>query len=148
MPHATARATRLTIETNLGALVVKLHAADGETPLTAAAVAGLAKGKVYDHLTWHRVVPDFVIQGGDPRGDGDGGPGFVLPDEHTPFFFKRGTFGIATSGPDTGGSQFFLCHSAQPHLDGRYTIAGELESGWDVLDAIMVGDEIKTVTAE
>jgi cyclophilin family peptidyl-prolyl cis-trans isomerase len=94
------------------------------------------------------VVPDFVVQGGDPRGDGDGGPGWALPDEHSPLRFLRGTLGIATSGPETGGSQFFLCHSPQPHLDGRYTIAGQLRSGDEVLDALQPGDTILSANAE
>ena len=114
----------------------------------AARSASLARAKTYDGLFFHRVVPDFVVQGGDPHGDGNGGPGWSLPDEHTPLRFLRGTLGIATSGPDTGGSQLFVCHSPQPHLDGRYTIAGELESGEAVLDALQVGDEIRTVVAE
>ncbi len=76
------------------------------------------------------------------------GPGWALPDEHSPLRFLRGTLGIATSGPETGGSQFFLCHSPQPHLDGRYTVAGQLRSGDDVLDAFQLGDTILSATAE
>ena len=71
-----------------------------------------------------------------------------MPDEHSPLRFLRGTLGIATSGPETGGSQFFLCHSPQPHLDGRYTVAGELREGGDVLDALQPGDAILSVTVE
>ncbi len=125
-----------------------LASADGAAPLTSAALAALARGGFYDGLSWHRVVPDFVAQGGDPRGDGEGGPGWALPDEHGPGRFLRGTLGIATAGPETGGSQIFLCHSAQPHLDGRYTIAGELEAGGEVLDALQVGDAILRARAE
>ena len=117
-------------------------------PLTSSALAALANRRFYDGLTFHRVVPDFVVQGGDPRGDGDGGPGWSLPDEHSALRFLRGTLGIATNGPETGGSQFFLCHSAQPHLDGRYTIAGELREGADVMDALQPGDTILSATAE
>jgi cyclophilin family peptidyl-prolyl cis-trans isomerase len=117
-------------------------------PLTTSALATLASGSFYDGLSFHRVVPDFVAQGGDPRGDGDGGPGWALPDEHSPLRFFRGTLGIATSGPETGSSQFFLCHSPQPHLDGRYTVAGQLDSGDDVLDALQPGDTILSATAE
>ncbi len=140
-----------------GARVLRLRTAAGEmvidlrpdvAPLTSSALAALAARHFYDGLTFHRVVPDFVVQGGDPRGDGDGGPGWALPDEHSPLRFARGTLGIATSGPETGSSQFFLCHSPQPHLDGRYTIAGELREGADVLDALQPGDTILSATAE
>jgi cyclophilin family peptidyl-prolyl cis-trans isomerase len=95
-------------------------------PLTTSMLFTLNSRGFYDGLDFHRVVPDFVAQGGDPRGDGDGGPGWAIPDEHSPRHFLRGTLGIATNGPETGGSQFFFCHSAQPHLDGRYTVAGQL----------------------
>jgi cyclophilin family peptidyl-prolyl cis-trans isomerase len=150
LPGKGPRPRLLSLVTSTGEIRVALHAADGETPLTAAAVAALAVRGFYDGLTFHRVVPDFVAQGGDPRGDGDGGPGWALPDEHTPGRFARGTLGIATNGPGTesGGSQIFLCHSPQPHLDGRYTAAGELEAGADALDALQPGDEILSATVE
>jgi cyclophilin family peptidyl-prolyl cis-trans isomerase len=140
-----------------GAHVLRLHTSRGDlaielrpdvAPLTTSALGALARRGFYDGLTFHRVVPDFVVQGGDPRGDGDGGPGWSLPDEHSPLRFVRGTLGIATNGPETGGSQFFLCHSSQPHLDGRYTVAGQLSSGDDVLDALQPGDTILSATAE
>jgi cyclophilin family peptidyl-prolyl cis-trans isomerase len=140
------RAHVLRLRTSAGELVVDLR--PDIAPLTTSALAALAKRGFYDGLTFHRVVPDFVVQGGDPRGDGDGGPGWALPDEHSPLHFLRGTLGIATSGPETGGSQFFLCHSPQPHLDGRYTIAGELREGADVMDALQPGDTILSVVAE
>jgi cyclophilin family peptidyl-prolyl cis-trans isomerase/HEAT repeat protein len=150
LPGKGPRPRLLSLLTSTGEIRVALHAADGEAPLTAAAVAALAGRGFYDGLTFHRVVPDFVAQGGDPRGDGDGGPGWALPDEHTPGRFVRGTLGIATNGPGTesGGSQIFLCHSPQPHLDGRYTAAGELEAGGDALDALQPGDEILSATVE
>ena len=90
--------------------------------------------------------PNFVIQGGDPRGEGTGGPGTVIRDEINRWRYDRGTLGMALSGPDTGGSQFFLTHSPQPHLDGRYTIFGRLTSGADVLDRIVQGDRIRRIT--
>ncbi len=127
---------------------MRLFTDDDATPLTAAAIAALANQGFYDGLLWHRVVPDFVAQGGDPLGDGEGGPGWTLPDEHTPRPFLRGSLGIATSGPETGGSQLFLCHSAQPHLDGRYTVAGQLEAGDAVLDALQIGDRIVSARVE
>ena len=137
----------LHLQTTGGELVVNLR--PGEAPFTSSALAALARKGFYDNLTFHRVVPDFVVQGGDPRGDGDGGPGWSLPDEHTPLRFQRGTLGIATSGPETGGSQFFFCHSPQPHLDGRYTIAGELTpASLDVLDSLQPGDTILSANPE
>ena len=148
LPAHAPRPQRLVLTTSAGVLKIHLHGGDGAAPLTSAALAALAGGGFYDKLTWHRVVPDFVAQGGDPRGDGEGGPGWALPDEHTPLPFLRGTLGIATSGPETGGSQIFLCHSAQPHLDGRYTVAGELEEGGEVLDALQVGDTILHAAVE
>lgn len=147
-PEVRSGIQRLRLKTTAGELVIRLRGDAGEAPITSAAVAALASRKFYDGLNWHRVVPDFVIQGGDPRGDGEGGPGWAIPDEHTPLRFRRGTLGIATSGPETGGSQIFLCHSPQPHLDGRYTIAGELESGEKAMDAIHVGDRIVEATVE
>jgi cyclophilin family peptidyl-prolyl cis-trans isomerase len=147
-PEAKAipRARMLRIRTKEGELLIDLR--PDIAPLTTSALAALANRGFYDGLTFHRVVPDFVVQGGDPRGDGDGGPGWALPDEHSPLRFLRGTLGIATSGPETGGSQFFLCHSPQPHLDGRYTIAGQLRSGDEVLDALQPGDTILSANAE
>ncbi len=147
-PGSGPRAHTLILTTSAGELRVHLFADDGEAPLTSVALSMLANRGFYDGLSFHRVVPDFVAQGGDPLGDGEGGPGFALPDEHTALHFTRGTLGIATSGPETGGSQFFLCHGAQPHLDGRYTIAGQLEGGEDVLDALQVGDVILHARAE
>ena len=89
----------------------------------------------------HRVVPNFVVQAGDPRGDGSGGPGYAIPCESTRFDLK-GSVGMALSGKDTGGSQFFICHSDQPHLDGGYTVFGKVVSGMEVVDRIEEGDLI------
>jgi cyclophilin family peptidyl-prolyl cis-trans isomerase len=149
VPEEVAGAPRfhvLRLRTSRGELMVDLL--PDVAPLTTSALGALAKRGFYDGLTFHRVVPDFVVQGGDPRGDGDGGPGWALPDEHSPLRFRRGTLGIATSGPHTGGSQFFLCHSPQPHLDGRYTVAGQLRGGDDVLDSLQPGDTILSASAE
>jgi cyclophilin family peptidyl-prolyl cis-trans isomerase/HEAT repeat protein len=148
LPGRGPRPKTLILVTTVGELRVRLFTHDDETPLTAAALASLANQGFYDNLYWHRVVPDFVAQGGDPLGDGEGGPGWALPDEHTPIPFSRGSLGIATSGPGTGGSQIFFCHSAQPHLDGRYTVAGQLESGEAVMDALVIGDRILSARAE
>ena len=106
---------------------------------------GLATRGYFRLITIHRVVPNFVVQDGDPRGDGWGGPGFLLRDEVNPMRYETGTIGMALSGPDTGGSQFFITHSAQPHLDGIYTIFGRVVGSADVLNAIGVGDRIRSI---
>ncbi len=104
------------------------------------------KKKYYDNIIFHRVVSDFVIQGGDPQGTGWGGPGYNIPCEYSPVPFVRGTVGMATAGKDTGGSQFFICHSEQPHLNGRYTVFGKVKSGMEVVDQIQIGDVINHAT--
>ena len=134
---------RVTIETDRGSLVVDLLA--GEAPLTVAAFLTLVDRRYFDGSRWHRVVPNFVIQDGDPRGDGWGGPGFVLRDELNPTRYETGTMGMALSGPDTGGSQFFITHSPQPHLDGTYTVFGRVVAGAPVLAALAQGDRIRSI---
>jgi cyclophilin family peptidyl-prolyl cis-trans isomerase len=109
---------------------------------------GLARRGYFNGLSFHRVVPDFVVQGGDPRGDGWGGPGYTIRCEYNTLGYERGRVGMALAGKDTGGSQFFITHSPQPHLNGRYTIFGEVIEGEDVLDAIQVGDIINEVLLE
>jgi cyclophilin family peptidyl-prolyl cis-trans isomerase len=136
-------APRVTIETAGGALVVELFPA--EAPLTVAAFLTLVDRHYFDGSAWHRVVPNFVVQDGDPRGDGAGGPGFVLRDELNPVRYETGTVGMALSGPDTGGSQFFITHSPQPHLDGTYTVLGRVVSGSAVLGAIGMGERIRSI---
>src|SRR3989454_6101432 len=93
-----------------------------EAPLTVAAFLSLVDRRYFDGSRWHRVVPNFVVQDGDPRGDGWGGSGFVLRDEEHPIRYDTGTMGMALSGPGTGGSPFFITHAAQPHPDGVYTV--------------------------
>ncbi len=114
-------------------------------PLTVMTVIDLAEDGFYDGLTFHRVIPNFVAQGGCPRGDGWGGPDDMMRCEYSNLPYERGTVGIATSGKDTGGSQFFICYSPQPRLEGRYTIIGRVVAGMDVADQIMRGDTIKTI---
>jgi peptidylprolyl isomerase len=112
-------------------------------PFTVMSVLKLATQRgFYRGLPFHRVVPNFVVQGGDPRGDGWGGPGFSLRSEFSSLTYDRGTVGIASAGKDTEGSQFFITHSPQPHLDGRYTIIGRVISGMDAVDRIQVDDHI------
>ncbi len=133
----------LLIDTDRGRITVSLFAADA--PLTVNALLELAEQHYFDGGTWHRVVPNFVIQDGDPRGDGWGGPGFALRDEINRRRYGRGTVGMALSGPDTGGSQFFITHGPQPHLDGTYTVFGQVSGGMDVVDRIVQGDRIRTI---
>ena len=134
---------RVTLETDRGTLEIELLSA--EAPLTVAAFLGLVERRYFDGSRWHRVVPNFVVQDGDPRGDGWGGPGFVLRDEVNPTRYEVGTVGMALSGPDTGGSQYFITHSAQPHLDGIYPAFGRVVAGGAVLDAIAMGDRIRSI---
>jgi len=118
-----------------------------EHPRTAGNLWSLARKGYFDGLTFHRIVPDFVAQGGDPRGDGEGGPGYMIRCEigHRPYV--RGTVGMALSGKDTGGSQFFITHTATPHLDGRYTAFGQVTKGMEVVDALLEGDKMLRVEA-
>ena len=108
----------------------------------------LARRHYFDGQRFHRVVPNFVVQAGDPRGDGNGGPGYAIRDELNPHRYLRGTLGMALSGPNTGGSQFFVTHAPQPHLDGGYTVFGQLVTGGDVLDRIVQGDRIVRITIQ
>ncbi|OJH40594.1 peptidylprolyl isomerase [Cystobacter ferrugineus] len=117
-------------------------ALDAEAPLTSGNLVALARQGYFRGLTFHRVVPDFVAQGGDPRGDGEGGPGYSIRCEVTHRRYARGVIGMALSGKDTGGSQFFFTHSPQPHLDGRYTAFGEVTRGLEVVDLLLEGDTL------
>jgi cyclophilin family peptidyl-prolyl cis-trans isomerase/HEAT repeat protein len=134
---------QVTIETDRGSVTVELLAA--EAPLTVAAFLALTDRRYFDGFRWHRVVPNFVVQDGDPRGDGWGGPGFVLRDEVNPVRYETGTMGMALSGPDTGGSQYFITLSAQPHLDGIYTVFGRVTGDPRVLQQIAQGDRIRSI---
>lgn len=117
-------------------------------PLTVLNFIELAQRGFYDNLLFHRVIPGFVAQGGDPRGDGWGGTDFYIRCEYSDEPYLRGTVGIATSGKDTGGSQFFFTTLAQPHLEGRYTVFGQVLYGMDIIDKLVVGDTIKTIRIE
>ncbi|NOK21361.1 peptidylprolyl isomerase [Corallococcus carmarthensis] len=141
-PPAAPPGTTLTLRTRKGDITVLL---DADAPLTGGNLVALAKQGYFRGVTFHRVVPDFVAQGGDPRGDGEGGPGHSIRCEMTRRPYARGTVGMALSGRDTGGSQFFFTHSPQPHLDGRYTAFGEVVGGMDVVDALLEGTVIDDV---
>lgn len=138
-PERTAR-----IRTDRGTLELALFAWDA--PLTVFNFVTLADRHYFDGQQFHRVVPNFVIQAGDPRGDGNGGPGYALRDEINRHRYGRGALGMALSGANTGGSQWFITHSPQPHLDGGYTIFGQLRSGAVALDRIVQGDRIVRIT--
>lgn len=132
-----------TIVTGKGEIEVALYF--DVAPLTVLNFIELARDGFYNGLTFHRVVPNFVVQGGDPRGDGWGGPPYYLRCEYSDEPYQRGTIGMATSGKDTGGSQFFITLSPQPHLEGRYTAFGQVLSGMEVVDQVIVGDLIETI---
>ena len=134
---------RAYIETDRGVIEIELAIIDA--PLTVANFLALARSGFFDGVAIHRVVPDFVAQGGDPRGDGEGGPGYTIRDEINMRPYLRGTVGMALDGPDTGGSQFFITHSPQPHLDGHYTAFGHVVAGMDVVDRLALGDVIQRV---
>jgi cyclophilin family peptidyl-prolyl cis-trans isomerase/HEAT repeat protein len=131
------------IETDAGQIRVQLFMV--EAPLTVFNFIELAEQSYFDGQEWPRVVPNFVVQGGDPRGDMNGGPGYSIRDEINRHRYATGTLGMALSGPDTGGSQFFITHSPQPHLDGIYTVFGEVIDGQAVTELILPGDEIRSI---
>jgi cyclophilin family peptidyl-prolyl cis-trans isomerase/HEAT repeat protein len=120
-----------------------------DAPITTWNFAQLARAKYFDNSSFMRVVPNFVIQGGDPRNDMEGGPGYAIRDEINLQKYTRAAVGMALSGPDTGGSQFFITHSPQPHLDGGYTIFGRVIAGMTaVVDATERGDKVETITID
>ena len=131
------------IETEKGTIEIELDVLDA--PLTSDNFISLVRKGYFDGLTFHRVVPNFVIQGGDPRGDGDGGPGYSIRDELNQEPYLRGAVGMALAWRDTGGSQFFITHSPQPHLDARYTVFGRVVAGMEVVDRVTQWDVMKRV---
>jgi cyclophilin family peptidyl-prolyl cis-trans isomerase/HEAT repeat protein len=140
---APAYSPRVFIETAKGTIEFELAVLDA--PQTSRNFMTLARKGFFNGLQIHRVVPNFVVQDGDPRGDGDGGPGYTIRDELNERPFLRGTVGMALSWRDTGGSQFFIAHSPQPHLDARYTVFGRVVNGMEVVDRIQQGDTIVRV---
>ncbi len=134
------------IDTDRGRMVLDLYPEDA--PGTVANFAKLAQSGFYNGLTFHRVIPNFMIQGGCPRGNGTGGPGYTIKCETAgnPHQHLRGSLSMAHAGKDTGGSQFFICHAPAPHLNGVHTVFGQMVEGWDVLDSIRQGDHMATVT--
>ena len=114
-------------------------------PATVASFLALAREGFFNNLTFHRVIAGFVSQGGDPRGDGNGGPGYTLPSEWTRLPYEAGTLGMAHAGKDTGGCQFFIAHRRHPHLDGGYTVFGRVTKGLEGVQAMQQGDVIRGV---
>lgn len=135
-PHAYMQTSRGEIQIELAVL---------DAPRTVANFVALVGRGFFDGLSWHRIVPDFVAQAGDPRGDGEGGPGYTIRDELNQRPYLRGAVGMALDWRDTGGSQFFITHSPQPHLDARYTVFGQVVAGMDVVDRLEPWDRITSV---
>jgi cyclophilin family peptidyl-prolyl cis-trans isomerase len=122
-----------------------LFTARGEAPLNVINFRTLVNKRYFDGISWHRVVPNFVVQAGDPRGDGSGGPGWMIPCEYNSFPYKAGTVGMALDGKDTGGSQWFITLAAQPHLDYHYTVLGQVDSGMETIYKLGEDDKIISI---
>jgi len=136
---------RIILHTDKGDIEATLFAS--QTPITVANYLNLAKKDYYNDIKFHRVIANFMIQGGDPTGTGGGGPGYKFGDEFVPGLkhSKPGIFSMANAGPGTNGSQFFITHLPTPHLDGKHTVFGEVTKGQDVVNAIRQGDKIKSI---
>jgi cyclophilin family peptidyl-prolyl cis-trans isomerase/HEAT repeat protein len=141
--HALPRQITVSLSTSRGEILLELDR--DAAPFTIMSMLKLSEHQqFYSGLAFHRVVSNFVVQGGDPRGDGWGGPGYTIRSEFSMQGYGTGTVGIASAGKDTEGSQFFITHSPQPHLDGRYTVIGRVISGQDVVDRLQIGDTISS----
>ncbi len=134
------------ISTNRGEIQLDLH--EDKAPVTVANFVNLVQRGYYDGLSFHRVIPEFMIQGGCPKGDGTGGPGYRFEDECTPELPHDGpgTLSMANSGPGTNGSQFFITHVETPWLDGNHTVFGKVTGGQEIVDTIQQGDSIESVS--
>jgi cyclophilin family peptidyl-prolyl cis-trans isomerase/HEAT repeat protein len=139
----SGKSVQAVVTTSKGSFTIELF--PSEAPLTVDNFVRLAQRGYFRGITIHRVVPNFVIQDGDPRGDGNGGPGYQIRCEINQVPFERVAVGMALSGKDTGGSQWFVTHSRQPHLDGGYTVFGRVTSGMEVVDSIVRGDVIQSI---
>jgi peptidyl-prolyl cis-trans isomerase B (cyclophilin B) len=140
--------TKVKISTSKGDMIAELY--DNETPTTVENFLKLTNNNFYDGLNFHRVIPNFMIQGGCPNGVGNGGPGYHIPCEVTADkqYHDKGVLSMAHAGRNTGGSQFFICHNRQgtQHLDGNHTCFGKIVEGLDVIDQIQQGDKIKSIS--
>ncbi len=141
-----AKNYRASIATDRGTIEIQLH--PEYAPKTVNNFVFLARAGFYNGLTFHRVISDFMIQGGDPTGSGRGGPGYRFEDEvqGNPLKHEAGSLSMANAGPNTNGSQFFITHSPQPHLNGKHTVFGKVTTGQDVVNAIRQGDRMNSVT--
>lgn len=146
MQIETDRTYKVLLKTNKGDIKLELNPA--EAPMTVNNFIVLARDGYYDGLKFHRVVEGFVIQGGDPTGSGSGGPGYRFQDEPVKRRYRAGTLAMANAGPNTNGSQFFICLEDQPNLPPLYTIFGDTISGMDVVRKIRQGDVMESVTVE
>ena len=137
-----------TFDTTRGTIVVDLFAA--HAPKTVNNFVFLSRDGFYDGLIFHRVIPDFMIQGGDPKGSGRGGPGYKFEDETkgNPHKHQVGSLSMANAGPNTNGSQFFITHVITNWLDGKHTVFGQVRSGQDVVNAVKQGDKINSIKVE
>jgi peptidyl-prolyl cis-trans isomerase B (cyclophilin B) len=140
--------TKIKISTDKGDMIADLY--DDATPITVKNFIELIQNKFYDGLNFHRVIPNFVIQGGCPQGTGAGGPGYKIPCEidKPNQFHDKGVLSMAHAGRNTGGSQFFICHNRQntQHLDRNHTCFGKVMEGLDIIDQIQQGDKINSIT--
>jgi cyclophilin family peptidyl-prolyl cis-trans isomerase len=135
-----------TVKTQYGTMVFRLE--PRKAPVTVANFIELSKKKFYDGLKFHRVIPGFMVQGGDPAGNGTGGPGYTIKDEFSDLKHVPGALSMANAGPNTGGSQFFICQTNQSHLNGKHSVFGQLISGWDVSCLIEQNDVIQEVSIQ
>jgi peptidyl-prolyl cis-trans isomerase B (cyclophilin B) len=131
------------IKTARGDLTIELYPQDA--PVTVNNFVALARKGFYNGLTFHRIIPGFMAQGGDPIGNGTGGPGYKFQDEFSSRTHQAGSLSMANSGPNTNGSQFFICYAPQPHLNGKHTVFGQLTQGMDVLKQLVNGDKMNEV---
>jgi peptidyl-prolyl cis-trans isomerase B (cyclophilin B) len=142
----TNKSYTATIETSRGRIVCELFTKDA--PNTVNNFVFLAREGFYDGTTFHRVIENFMIQGGDPTGSGRGGPGYKFQDETNARKHERGTLSMANAGPNTNGSQFFITHVPTPWLDGKHTVFGRVQEGQDIVDKVQQGDTISSVRVE
>jgi peptidyl-prolyl cis-trans isomerase B (cyclophilin B) len=131
------------IKTAKGDLALELYPQDA--PVTVNSFVSLARKGFYNGLTFHRIIPGFMAQGGDPTGTGSGGPGYKVQDEFSSRTHQAGSLSMANSGPGTNGSQFFICYAPQPHLNGKHTVFGQLTQGMDILTQLANGDKMTEV---
>ena len=143
--HISGKLPKIQIQTERGKITIEMF--EDEAPNTVANMISLIEKGYYDGLNFHRVIPDFMIQGGCPHGTGTGGPGYDFDDECTPDrrHDSAGVLSMANAGPRTNGSQFFITHCPTPHLDGKHTVFGKVTEGQEVVDEIKQGDVMQTV---